>query len=170
MNDDIVELTEAERAAMISLPRTSTPPAHIEDSLVRTLRREGFFRSPVRTRLWVQLAAAVLLLALGAATGAYVAQRNSLETMLARRDLSSSERILLLQRAGSAYVTAAQSYGQAASAIDSVAVEVASQTLLGAARAVARSSLDAGLSARLSSILEPPPALQPPHVRQIIWY
>jgi hypothetical protein len=169
MSDDDIDLTEAERAALASLPRFAMPPKHIEDVLVRTLRRDGFFRRRTRS-LWLQLAAALLLLALGAAGGVHSARRHSLEAMLARRDLSSNERLLLLQRAGSAYVTAAQAYARAATAIDSVAVEVASQTLVGAARAVAQSSLDAGLSARLTSILEPPPARHPPQVRQIIWY
>src|SRR3569623_2032129 len=76
-------------------------------------------------------------------------RRSSLEDMLARKDLTTGERVLLLQRAGSAYVLAAQSYANATAHIDSSAVEVASQVLLGAAHAVARSSMDGGLSQRL---------------------
>jgi hypothetical protein len=63
------------------------------------------------------------------------------------------QRILLLQRAGSAYVRAAQAYADATAHVDSAAVEVATQVLIGAAHAVARSGLDAGLSQDLSSVL-----------------
>ena len=61
--------------------------------------------------------------------------------------------MLLLQRAGSAYVRAAQGYADATTRIDSTAVEVASQVLVGAAHAVARNNLDAGMAARLAEVL-----------------
>jgi hypothetical protein len=83
------------------------------------------------------------------------AQRNSLEQQLARTDLTVSDRVLLLQRAGSAYVRAAQGYADATAHVDSTAVEVASRVLLGAAHAVARNGLDAGLSHGLTTVLTP---------------
>ena len=91
--------------------------------------------------------------------------------MLARRDLTPAERVLLLQRAGSAYVRAAQSYADATAKSDSNAVEVASRVLIGAAHAVARNSLDAGLSARLTSALQPGAVIAAPVARKpIIWF
>jgi len=84
------------------------------------------------------------------------------------------DRILLLQRAGSAYVTAAHAYADATAQTDSTAVEVARQVLVGAAHAVVRSQLDAGVASRLTSVLQAPigrnisrPA---PNVPPIVWY
>jgi hypothetical protein len=49
--------------------------------------------------------------------------------------------------------------------VDSTAVEVASRVLIGAAHAVARSGLDAGLSQGLSTVLTPVVNRKP-----IIWF
>lgn len=135
------------------------------DRMVRHLRADGLLRS--KSRAWQRAAlaaAAVLVFALGVALGSFITRRGSLEDMLARRDLDASDRILLLQRAGSAYVSAAQGYADAASHIDSSAVEVASRVLVGAAHAVARSNLDAGMAARLAAALQPPPR------KPVIWF
>jgi hypothetical protein len=141
---------------LATLPRTAALTPGADDRIVEQLRREGFFRRRNRTALYISVAAAAgLIFAAGMFAGWSSAPRNSLEEMLARKDLTVAERVLLLQRAGSAYVNAAQSYADAAKHVDSTAVEVASRVLLGAAHAVARTSLDDGLSARLSSALTP---------------
>jgi hypothetical protein len=135
------------------------------DHMVRRLRSDGLLQR--KSRIWrnaTLAAAAVMLFAIGVALGSYLTRRGSLEDMLARRDLDVSDRILLLQRAGSAYVSAAQGYADATSHIDSSAVEVASQVLIGAAHAVARSNLDAGMAARLAAALQPPPR------KPVIWF
>ena len=135
------------------------------DRMIRRLRSVGLLRRKSRVWRYATLAAAaVILFALGAAFGSYVTRRGSLEDMLARRDLEVSDRILLLQRAGSAYVRAAQGYADATAHTDSSAVEVASQVLIGAAHAVARSNLDAGMAARLAAALQPPPR------KPVIWF
>lgn len=147
------------------LPREIPVDAGEVDHVVRRLRSDGFFRR--QSRVWrnaALAAAAVFIFAVGVALGSYVTRRGSLEDMLARRDLEVSDRILLLQRAGSAYVTAAQGYADATAHIDSSAVEVASHVLLGAAHAVARSNLDAGVAARLSAALQPPPP------KTVLWF
>jgi hypothetical protein len=127
-----------------------------EARLVSALRQEGLLRHN-RPR-WVapvaQLAAAIVLLVVGAWGGATYASRSSLEAMLGREDLAIGDRVLLLQRAGSAYVRAAQNYADAAKGVDSAAVEVASRVLVGAAQAVAKNSLDAGLTPRLVSLMQ----------------
>ena len=107
-----------------------------------------------------------MLLAAGSAFGSWRAERASIEGMLRQRDMLLAERVLLLHRAGSAYVQAAQSYADAARTIDSTAVEVASAVLLGAAQAVARSDMDGGLSPRLASLLLSPT----PKTTQVIRY
>jgi len=148
------------------LPRTAPIDPAQADRIVDQLRHEGFFRrrGSIARRV-AQAAAAVAIFVLGALIGSRYAQRNSLEQMLTRGNLTVAERVLLLQRAGSAYVRAAHSYADATAQVDSNAVEVASRVLLGAAHAVARNRLDAGLSARLSNALTPVVAPPP-----IIWF
>lgn len=158
--------------AFVQLPRTAELTPGAEERLVDALRRDGFFQRR-RGQRWqwgaVAAIAACAVFAAGLAAGARYARRNSLEDMLARKDLSTAERVLLLQRAGSAYVLAAQSYASATAHVDSNAVEVASQVLLGAAHAVARSSLDGGLSERLSTVLTPASA-KSTNSKPVIWF
>jgi len=111
-----------------------------------------------------------LIFAVGAFAGTQYARHNSLEEILSRNDLTVSDRVLLLQRAGSAYVHAAQAYADATANVDSSAVEVASRVLLGAAHAVARSSLDAGLSERLTNAMQPVAAPLPASHKPVIWF
>src|SRR5439155_8973502 len=93
------------------LPREAAVAPDEFERLRRRLSQDGFFRPPMqRWRVPALAAAAVLLLATGFAAGRFLARRDSLEDLLARRNLSAGDRILLLQRAGSAYVRAAQSY------------------------------------------------------------
>ncbi len=181
MSDDLEvnELDAKEQRLFASLPREMALEPGAEQGVVNALRSEGFFERRSSRRPWmlrVAAAAALILTGavLGAAIGGRVAQRTSLEGMLARDDLSVSDRILLLQRAGSAYVTAAHAYADATAQTDSTAVEVARQVLVGAAHAVVRSQLDAGVASRLTSVLQAPigrtvsrPA---PNVPPVIWY
>jgi hypothetical protein len=148
------------------LPRTEAATAGELERVVEQLRREGFFRPRRRVARWAAgLVAAAAVFALGALAGARHARESSLEEMLTRTDLTVSDRVLLLQRAGSAYVQAAQAYADATVQVDSTAVEVASRVLIGAAHAVARSGLDAGLSQGLSTVLTPVVNRKP-----IIWF
>jgi hypothetical protein len=173
MSDEF-ELDEDERMRRLfaALPRESAPEPRELGALVTALKAEGFLRRRDRRFSWVlQLAAAVVLLVLGGIAGARVASRNSLEAMLARTDLSLSDRILLMQRAGSAYVRAANSYASAASQTDSTAIEVSSRVLLGAAQAVARSKLDGGLTPSLTAALRATSTEPTPAPRQrVIWF
>jgi hypothetical protein len=153
---DVPAYDENELALFAQLPREAVVTADEADRTVARLNEAGFFVRPRRRVPWpLAAAAAVVVFALGVAAGAGYTRRNSLEELLSQRDLSAADRVLLLQRAGSAYVRAAQSYADATAHIDSSAVEVASQVLIGAAHAVARTSLDGGLSARLTSALQP---------------
>lgn len=181
MSDDLEvnELDAKDRRLFSSLPREMPLEPGVEQGILNALRSEGFFeRRSSRAPWMLRVAAAAALILTGAVLGAVisgrVALRTSLESMLAREDLSVSDRILLLQRAGSAYVTAAHAYADATAQTDSTAVEVARQVLVGAAHAVVRSRLDAGVAARLTSVLQVPigrnvsrPAANVPPV---IWY
>jgi len=148
------ELTEGERAMFAALPRESAIEPVAEERLVDALRHEGYFRRRTSQGRWAwQMAAAIALLAGGAFGGMRYAERHSLERMLTSKDLPLSDRVLLLQRAGSAYIQAANGYADATVRIDSSAVEVASQVLLGAASAVARRKMDGGMSASLAALM-----------------
>ncbi len=159
-----------------ALPRESAVDPREADRLMARLRQEGFLAeraarfsrvSRVSRRAgMIAAAVAILLVAAGAWGGWAAGRRGSLEDMLARTDLTVAQRVLLLQRAGSAYVTAANGYATATAHIDSTAVEVASRVLMGAAHAVARSHMDAGVASRLTSVLESSPA----SARPTIWY
>ncbi|HEY9225043.1 MAG TPA: hypothetical protein VIP11_00250 [Gemmatimonadaceae bacterium] len=142
------------------------------DRMVRRLRADGLLhRRPAMWRRAALAAAALLIFALGTALGSYLTRRGSLEDMLARRDLTVSDRILLLQRAGSAYVSAAQGYADATTRADSTAVEVASQVLVGAANAVARHNLDAGMASRLAAALQGRSVIPASAARKpVIWF
>lgn len=161
MHDDMNqnEWSSSERSLFDTLPRDSGMPPGGEDRLVAALRDEGYFRRRGGHPGWMRLAAAVALFAaggvVGAITNARVANGNTIEGQLARADLTLDQRVLLLQRAGTAYVRAANSYAEATTAIDSTAVEVASQVLMGAAHAVARQSLDGGMTVQLAAMLQP---------------
>jgi len=170
-HDDASEHDDEMLRLFAALPRTVPIEAGQPDRIVAQLRREGFFRAQRRARRWaIQAAAAAVIFAIGALAGSHYARSNSLEDMLARTQLSAAERVLLLQRAGSAYVRAAQAYADATAHVDSSAVEVASRVLLGAAHAVARSSLDAGLSERLARVLQPASAPMPASRQPVIWF
>jgi hypothetical protein len=167
--DDILDDDMLRRLA--ELPRTAPLDPRESDRIVAQLRREGFFRADRRALRWATwAAAAAVIFALGALAGGRYASRNSLEEMLARKQLSVADRVLLLQRAGSAYVLAAQAYADATAHVDSNAVEVASRVLLGAAHAVARNSLDAGLSERLTNVLQPAVAPAQSNRKPVIWF
>ena len=161
----------SERAWMDALPRMSAPDPAAEDRIVARLREEGLLRRrrPTAASAW-RLAAAVALFVAGGMTGAHLATRNTLEAMLARQNLSASERILLMQRAGSAYVQATERLAGVAHS-DATVSEVATQTLIGAAQAVARAQVGADVAPRLVSVLEPR-AIEPGTSRSadIIWY
>lgn len=155
-----------------ALPREAPLDPRGADRLVDQLRSEGFFQSRRPWFRWaLQAAAAIVIFVLGSLAGARYARHNSLEEMLAKKNLSVADRVLLLQRAGSAYVLAADSYAAATARIDSGAVEVATHVLIGAAHAVARSSLDAGLSKRLSSAIQSSTVIpvSQPH-KPVIWF
>jgi hypothetical protein len=170
-HDDMSERDSEILRLLDELPRTTSVDDGEADRTVARLRREGFFRPRRHTVRWaIQAAAAAVIFAVGALAGSQYAHRNSLEEMLAQKHLSVADRVLLLQRAGSAYVRAAQSYADATAHVDSNAVEVASRVLLGAAHAVARSSLDAGLSARLTTAMQPVVSPEPAPRKPVIWF
>jgi hypothetical protein len=171
-DQDLPAYDDNELALFDRLPREATVTRDDADRTIEQLKHAGFFRPRGRHLSWpLAAAAALVVFVLGAAAGASYTRRNSLEELLSRRDLAVADRVLLLQRAGSAYVLAAQSYADATAAVDSTAVEVASQVLIGAAHAVARTGLDGGFSARLTSALRPGTSTTTPVTHKpVIWF
>lgn len=158
---------DAELAALFdALPRESDIDPRAAERLVVRLRHDGFFARRTLALRWpIGIAAAVIMMAASAWGGWLAGRHGSLEEMLGRNDLTVAERVLLLQRAGSAYVSAAQSYASATARTDTTAIEVASRVLIGAAHAVARNHLDAGVAARLTNALQPATPSRP-----TIWF
>src|SRR5689334_20284927 len=133
-HDEVIDYNENERAAFAALPREMNVADGEADRVIAALRTEGYFHRRRSGRRWMlQAAAALALLVGGGAIGfasAHYGARNSLESMLERKDLNVADRVLLLQRAGSAYVEAANGYADATSHTDAVAVEVAQRVLI----------------------------------------
>jgi hypothetical protein len=172
--DEVLEYSERERAVFAALPTESALDPDVEDRVVAALRVDGYFRSRGASWRMVAIAAGIALFifggAIGSALGARYATRNSLETMIGRRDLSVPERVLLLQRAGSAYVRAAHGYADATARADSTATEVASQVLVGAAQAMARSRLESRVAAGLTAVLQQTSAPRAARSPSILWF
>ncbi len=178
-NLEVSELDANERRLFASLPREMPLVPATEKRVVHALRAAGFFNRHGRdARPALRLAAAAALILAGAIGGAVVGSRvtsrSSLEAELARADLTIADRILLLQRAGSAYVQAAHAYAGATAQTDSSAVEVAQQVLVGAAHALVRSRLDGGMAASLTSVLQDSTIRRVsrprPNASPLIWY
>jgi hypothetical protein len=174
MNDHLSDYTDDERRRFASLPRTASPDPRIEDAIVAQLSAEGLLRAPrprAYTAGWVALAAGLIIAAwfAGARHGVRTTYESSIEGLLVRDDLTDAERVLLMQRAGSAYVAAANAYASAVKTTDAAASEVSNQVLMGAAQAIARTKLDGPLPQRLASLLgeanRPTPKAHP-----VIWY
>lgn len=165
MTDDR-DLTPHERDLFARLPRHA--PSGDAGAVLAALRAERHVTlRPRWMSASLRIAAAFALLAVGAIGGSQFERRRALEGLLARDDLPMAERVLLLQRAGSAYVRAAHNYAAATAQSDSTAVEVASQVLRGAASALQKTSLSTPLSSGLVSVLQTSDDRRP---RTIHWY
>jgi hypothetical protein len=174
MTDHLSDYTPKERGLFESLPRLAVPDPALESEIVSRLGEEGLLRSrrPGFGNLAMAIMAAGLVAAAwfgGVRRGAALARESSLEGQLARYDLTTAERILLMQRAGSAYVNAANAYASAVEKNDSTAIEVSSRVLLSAAQAVARTKLDGALAPQIASMLRSAHG-SPSTVHPVIWY
>ena len=170
MTDQLSDYTDEEREAFSALPRSADLDHAMEDRVVAALRTAGLLRS--RRSRFTSLAAFAIAAGLivaawfgGIRYGTAIARAASIEGQLERTDLSSTDRILLMPRAGSAYVAAANGYASSVKQADATAVEVSSQVLMSAAQAVARTSLDGALTPRLAAAFG-----RPNTSNAFIWY
>jgi hypothetical protein len=112
MHDD--ELTQQEREALESLPREREPEAALEERVVRALRAQGLLRRPAVLRIapvprsWIAAAAAasVVLFAGGFALGSWLEARHTTKVVLDMHQRDAAQAAALVQRTGSAYVSA----------------------------------------------------------------
>ena len=81
-NDEEIELTDAERAALAALPRERTPSDLLEGRVMNELRSRGFLSPAMRRKnrvasIALRSAAAVLIFVAGALTERFVSERSS---------------------------------------------------------------------------------------------
>src|SRR5262245_34259697 len=106
-------LTPEERAAMEALPRERAPDRALEERIVRTLRAQGLLERPAVLRLalpfvgWLAAAAAsVMIFAGGFALGSWLESRHTTQVVLDMHQRDAAEAAAMVQRTGSAYVSA----------------------------------------------------------------
>ena len=111
MHED--DLTPEERAAMEALPRERQPDRSLEERTVRALRAEGLIQRPAVLRLplpaWGWLAAsaaAVVLFVGGFALGSWLEARHTTQIVLDMHNRDAAQAAAMVQRTGSAYVSA----------------------------------------------------------------
>jgi len=111
MHDE--ELTPEERAAMDALPRERPPDRALEERTVRALRAQGLLERPAVLRLalpatgWLAAAAAaVVLFAGGFVLGAWLESRHTTQVVLDMHQRDAADAAAMVQRTGSAYVSA----------------------------------------------------------------
>jgi hypothetical protein len=147
MHDD--ELTPAERASMGALPRELRPSPDLEERTVRAMRAAGLLRgrAPLRLHvprlLWVGAAAASFALFVGGfALGAWIESRHTTAMVMAVQQRDAENAAALVQRTGSAYVSALTSLASFADSARSPELaqgrEVAVNALHAAARQMVR--------------------------------
>lgn len=162
-------------AALRALPRELAPSPDEEERTVRALRRRGLLPQP-RWRRWAaaagSLAAALALFAGGAFYGEARASGRALEAVLAQRDRDARATALLVQRAGSAYVTALVELAASArtSPEDPTLAqgrEAALQTLRAATAQLERMAPAAAVNAGQRAA---PSAAARPDARQLYWF
>jgi hypothetical protein len=83
-NDEEIELTDAERAALAALPRERTPSDLLEGRVLNELRSRGILLPASRRKnrvatIALRSAAAILIFAAGALTERFVSDRNAKE-------------------------------------------------------------------------------------------
>jgi hypothetical protein len=112
MHED--DLRPEERAAMEALPRERHPDRSLEERTVRALRAEGLLRRPAVLRLtppsfgWLAAAAAaaIVLFMGGFALGSWLEARHTTQVVLDMHDRDAMQAAAMVQRTGSAYVSA----------------------------------------------------------------
>ncbi len=157
------ELTREEQAALESLSREREPSQLLEERTIRALRNEGLLAlSSRRRRSWALVAAmiaasAVLFLG-GIATGQWLTNRQTANTITAMERNNAMQAAMLVQRTGSAYARAIAALSHMPDSADSRYVaqgrEVALTALYAAANEVVRLAPDDPVVVRILQVLD----------------
>ena len=142
MHDD--DLSPEEREALRALPREVDPPPELEAHTVRALRAAGLLRSPaplplvIPRPLWIgAAAAAVALLAGGFTLGAWLESRHTTDVVMQVHQRDDAAAAAMVQRTGSAYVSALAALAAVARTTRSPEVEQGREVAVNALHAAA---------------------------------
>jgi hypothetical protein len=175
-------LDEELAAALRSLPRERQPSALLEERTVTLLRQGGMLgRRPhwLPAGWWAAgLAASIALFACGMAVGLWIGARQTAAAVAAQQRASREELAAVLERTGSAYVTALARLAETnvdRGAGDAEARDVALQILHQAANEVVRLAPNDPVAVKILQGLdhaerqrEPAPSRE--RRRQIVWF
>jgi hypothetical protein len=114
MHDRNHELTAHEKAEVEALPRERMPGRLLEERTVKALRARGLLRRRPFRASWLTAAAAaaVALFATGFAAGQWSTSREVTNTLLVAQHQTAMEAAQMVQRTGTAYVTALAALAQ----------------------------------------------------------
>jgi len=138
------DLTPEERQSLADLTRERRPPEDLEQRVVRALRAEGLLAPPRPLRLprspaWIATAAAasIALFVGGFALGQWVASRQAAELLVAMHQRDAAQASALVQRTGSAYVSALGALASVSGSAGPQEVAAGREVALNALRAAA---------------------------------
>ena len=145
MIEDPNELTEDEKAALAALPSEREPGQLLEERTVDALRARGLLRDEnVRSSIrgvprWaLGLAASLVFFLGGVATGQWIGTRSLAGTVVAAQQQTAMQTASLVQRTGSAYVSALMALAQIADSSSDPAIAQGKEAALTALHAAAR--------------------------------
>lgn len=179
MQDRNDELTPQERADFAALPRERQPRRLLEEHTVKALRARGWLQRHRMRDGWLAAAAAaaLALFAGGLAVGQRMATRDVASSLLAAQEQTAMQAAQMVQRTGTAYVTALAALAQLADTADEGAVrqgrEAAQAALYAAAAELVALAPDDPLAIHIRRLLagmSPPADTGGVEARNVVWF
>lgn len=183
MSDRDADLTPAESAEFAALPREREPGRLLEDRTIRELRRRSLLQPRAGRRIGglvaaaMAAAAAVALFVGGFAVGQWTTSRTLTTSFAAVQQQSAMGAAELVQRTGSAYVTALAALVQLADTSSHPAVaqgrEAARTALYAAATELVALVPDDPVAIQMRRLLagtDSLPARQDDEIRRVVWF
>jgi len=182
-NDDMTDLTSAEREAFAALPREAEPGRMLEERAVAALREHGLLGR--RRRAWARpaplfaaAAAAVALFVRGLAVGQWLGTRTVVTSVTSANHESALQMAAAVQRSGSAYVAALTALARVADSANGPSVEQGREAALAALYAAVGELMilapDDPVTVALRDLFQRPgPALGAagqPEIRNVVWF
>jgi len=182
-NDDLTDLTPAERDAFTALPREAEPGRMLEERTVAALREHGLLGR--RRRVWARpaplfaaAAAAVALFVSGLAVGQWLGTRTVVTSVASANHESALQMAAAVQRSGSAYVAALTALAQVADSANGPSVEQGREAALAALYAAVGELMilapDDPVTVALRDLFQRPAPSQgtagQPEIRNVVWF